>query len=163
MHSPFHQDEAAREISDINVVPLADVSLVLLIILLLLSPMMAQSMLHVKTAGEPEKAPEFVVPQPPPLDQELVLVVDLGPRGIAVGKYFFAGPGEFIAFMTGELSRRADRKVFLAPHPDVMHGQVVHMIEMIKSCGAESVALVQTQEENPPPEPAVAAPGPGAP
>ncbi|MBI5200028.1 MAG: biopolymer transporter ExbD, partial [Elusimicrobia bacterium] len=51
--------------SEINVVPLADVSLVLLIILLVLSPMMAQHRLQVQAAAEkadsaapePEEAP----------------------------------------------------------------------------------------------------------
>ena len=49
--SPFHKDDEAAPIADVNVVPLADVSLVLLIILLVLSPMAAQSMLKVQTAA----------------------------------------------------------------------------------------------------------------
>ncbi|HND64153.1 MAG TPA: biopolymer transporter ExbD, partial [Elusimicrobiota bacterium] len=37
----------AEEISEINVVPLADVSLVLLIVLMLITPMVMQSMIQV--------------------------------------------------------------------------------------------------------------------
>ena len=51
MSNPFVRHEEAAPISDVNVVPLADVSLVLLIILLVLSPMAAQSMLRVQTAA----------------------------------------------------------------------------------------------------------------
>ena len=52
MSGPFMRAEQAKEIAEVNVVPLADVSLVLLIILLVLSPMMRQSMLHVKAAAD---------------------------------------------------------------------------------------------------------------
>ena len=149
MADPFRRDDLPAEISDINVVPLADVSLVLLILLLVLSPMMAQSMLHVKTAAQAQEAlPErFKQTYALPSSRDLVLVVDLGPKGIAVGANFFVSHGEFVAFMTGELSRRSDRKVFLAPHPDVTHGTVVHMLDTLKTCGAASLALVQSSEE----------------
>lgn len=149
MANPFRRDDTPAAISDINVVPLADVSLVLLIILLLLSPMMAQSMLHIKTAAETvERANDrFVSPFAAPSSRDLVLVVDLGPKGIAVGANFFRTHGEFVGFMTAELARRSDTKVFLAPHPDVTHGQVVHMLETLKTCGAGALALVQSREE----------------
>ncbi len=148
MGDPFRRDDLPEEISDVNVVPLADVSLVLLIILLLLSPMMAQSMLHVKTAAQDREAPErFQETYALPTTRDLVLVVDLGPKGIAVGAQFFRTHGEFVAFMTEELARRSDRKVFLAPHPDVTHGVVVHMLDTLMTCGASSLALVQSKEE----------------
>ena len=152
MSDPFHKAEALKEISDINVVPLADVSLVLLIILLVLSPMMTQTMLHVKTAGKAAETQKLVPPQETPetpKPPELVLAVALGPNGIAIGEKLFKGPGEFMDYLKEELSHRADRKVFLSPHQDAPHGLVVHTLEMIKSCGADSVALVQTQEEEP--------------
>ena len=149
MSNPFIKPDEPKEISEVNVVPLADVSLVLLIILLVLSPMMAQSMLHVQTAARdsnplpPELAP-VLFPRPP----ELVLVVALGPEGLAIGEQRFAGPGELMGFLKDELSRRADKKVFLAPHLDTPHGLVVNTVETIKGCGAEAVALVQAQDEN---------------
>lgn len=148
MSSAFARSEESREISEVNVVPLADVSLVLLIILLVLSPMMTQSMLQVKTAARSAEAAAPPAPEeklPPPVP-ELVLAVALGPNGIAVGDRFFTRPGDFMDYMKEELSRRSDKKVFLSPHPDATHGLVVHTLEMIKACGADKVALVQTQE-----------------
>jgi biopolymer transport protein ExbD len=158
--SPFHAAEEAKEISEVNVVPLADVSLVLLIILLTLSPMMTQDLLRIQTAAKDAAAPPepsvetAPAPEKPP---ELVLVVGLSQAGISVGEKTFAGPGEFMGYMRGELARRSDRKVFLAPQPDVPHGKVVNMLEMLKDCGASSAALVQTEEAAPAPAAAPAA------
>ena len=76
-----------------------------------------------------------------------MLVVGLNPDGLVVGSRQFSGPGELVAYLKEELPRRADKKVFLSPHLDVSVGLVVGALETIKSAGAESVALVQTQEE----------------
>jgi biopolymer transport protein ExbD len=145
--SPFAAAEEAREIAEVNVVPLADVSLVLLIILLVLSPMMRQAMLHVRTAADSPKR-EVVPPEEllAPKPTELVLVVGLNPDGLVVGQEHFSDPGAFIGYMQAQLQARVDKKVFLSPHPDVPVGLVVHTLETIKTCGAESVALVQTAE-----------------
>ncbi|HAM34463.1 MAG TPA: hypothetical protein DEB40_13810 [Elusimicrobia bacterium] len=150
---PFRRQENLAEISDVNVVPLADVSLVLLIILLLLSPMMTQSMLHVRTAAKNAETPEAADPEPQLIAEkppEFVLVVDLGPGGMAVGDTLFTSLRDLAAYLRLVLPGRGDRKVFLAPHPDVTHGQVVATIETIKSAGASGVALVQTIEEGSP-------------
>jgi biopolymer transport protein ExbD len=147
---PFRRWEEPKEISEVNVVPLADVSLVLLIILLILSPMMTQAMLQIQAAGRGKDEPPPA--EQPPTEpaaaqpQDLVLVVALGTDVIAVGDKSFKSTAEFMAFMAGELGKRADKKVFLTPHPDVTHGKVVNMIESLKDCGASSVALVQVEE-----------------
>jgi biopolymer transport protein TolR len=144
--NPFMAHEEAKEIAEVNVVPLADVSLVLLIILLLLSPMMAQSSMKVKSAGSDSSAP---APQPEPLvpqTADLVLVVNLDEKGLTLGGQVYDDPGSFMTALRDALAAHADKKVFLAPGPDVPHGLVVHTLETIKSCGAETVALVQTQE-----------------
>jgi len=153
MRDPFRREPEPSEISEINVVPLADVSLVLLIILLLLSPMIAQSTLHVRTAASDPEPPapdeDFVyTPRPSP---ETVLVVDLGPGGIAIADTLFASTAQLAAYLRLDLPRRKDRKVFLAPHPEVSHGDVVAVLESIKAAGASTVALVQTVEAAPPP------------
>ncbi|MBI5624166.1 MAG: biopolymer transporter ExbD [Elusimicrobia bacterium] len=143
----WRREEEAEPISDVNVVPLADVSLVLLIILLVLSPMTVESRLHVKTAAKSTEAPSPEAPEEPaPKPKELVLLVDLGPAGVMVNDIFFGKRREFLAYMRLELPSRTDRKVFLAPHPDVTHGDVMETIEELKSCGADSVALVQTSD-----------------
>lgn len=135
-----------REISEVNIVPLADVSLVLLIILMVISPMMARHALKVKSAASPAGA--FHEPPPPP-GQDLVLTVGLHKRGFTVGGRYFEGEGELMGFMAEELSRREDRKVFVLPDPEVTHGKVLALLERLSAGGAESVALVETEPEAP--------------
>lgn len=146
--NPFQRDEGHREINEPNVVPLADVSLVLLIILLVLSPMAAQSMLKVgSAAAKPaeDKAPtaEDLLPQRPP---EPVLAVGLSPAGFTAEGRFLGSDAQLRAWLAPELARRDDKKVFLAPELETPHGRVVAAIELIESLGAPSVALVQAHD-----------------
>jgi biopolymer transport protein ExbD len=147
--NPFVRREEASPISDVNVVPLADVSLVLLIILLVLSPMAAQSMLRVTAAaakaegGAPPKAGED------PLDPRLpdpVLAVGLTPLGYVLDGRVLGSDAELRSWLAPALAKRDDKKVFLSPELDVPNGRVVGAIETIQSCGATAVALVQVAD-----------------
>jgi len=159
--NPFVRHEEAAPIADVNVVPLADVSLVLLIILLVLSPMAAQSMLRVQTAAAKAEAPagpkageDPLNPTPP----EPVLAVGLTPMGYVLNGEALAGDGELMGRLAPMLKTRDDKKVFLSPELDVPNGRVVSAIETIQNCGASAVALVQVLDPQ-----AVAAAAPEAP
>ena len=145
---PFRGAREPQEICEVNVVPLADVSLVLLIILLVLSPMMAQHRLQVQAAAEKSGAaaaePEAEPAKAPP---DWVVVVGLSPDRVTVGERVFTGNAGLVSYLAGMLLLRSDRKVFLAPQPEVAHGRVVETIELLKSAGATSVALVQSAPE----------------
>ncbi len=148
MSSPFLRSDEAAPISDVNVVPLADVSLVLLIILLVLSPMAAQSMLRVQAAAAKADGPAPLKPGEDPLAPkapEPVLAVGLSPLGYVMDGRLL-GEAELKARLQPELRRRDDKKVFLSPELDVPNGRVVGAIEAIQSCGATAVALVQVAD-----------------
>ncbi|MDE2491113.1 MAG: biopolymer transporter ExbD [Elusimicrobia bacterium] len=152
MPSPFERREEAAPISDVNVVPLADVSLVLLILLLVLSPMAAQSMLRVQAAAAKEKADAGPRPGVDPLMPSAplpVLAVGLNSFGYVVDGRLLATEPELDAWLSGELARRpdpADRKVFLSPDLDVPNGRVVSAIEALRRGGAPEIALVQIRD-----------------
>lgn len=141
--SPFHKNDEAAAISDVNVVPLADVSLVLLIILLVLSPMAAQSMLKVQAAAA--KAAAAMPTQNEILTQrepEQVLVVGVSPLGFVMDGKLMPTAAEFRAHLRRVLSPRTDRKVFVSPELEVAHGQVIAALEAVQTAGG-TVALVQ--------------------
>jgi biopolymer transport protein ExbD len=144
--NPFVKNEEASPISDVNVVPLADVSLVLLIILLVLSPMAAQSMLRVQTAAAKAEGPAGPKAGEDPLqpkEAEPVLAIGLTPLGYVLQGRLLPSDAELKAWLLPELKRRDDKKVFLSPELDTPNGRVVGAIETIQDCGASAVALVQ--------------------
>lgn len=147
MSNPFVRHDEAAPISDVNVVPLADVSLVLLIILLVLSPMAAQSMLRVQTAAakaeDPSKNPKPGVDPLQPREPEPALAVALTPAGFVLEGRLLATDAELKEWLTPLIQKREDRKVFLSPDLDTPNGRVVAAIEAIQGCGASTVALVQ--------------------
>ncbi|MBI2387432.1 MAG: biopolymer transporter ExbD [Elusimicrobia bacterium] len=141
--SPFHKDDEAAPISDVNVVPLADVSLVLLIILLVLSPMAAQSMLKVQAAAAKAEAAlptqvELLTMREP----EAVVVLGVTALGFVMDGRLMATGSELTEFLKLKLSVRTDRKVFVSPELEVAHGQVIAALEAVQAAGG-TVALVQ--------------------
>ena len=141
--NPFHKDDEPAAIADVNVVPLADVSLVLLIILLVLSPMAAQSMLKVQTAAA--KASAAMPTQTEVLTQreaETVLVLSVSAAGFVMDGKLMATGNELTAYLKQKLQPRTDRKIFVSPELEVAHGQVIAALEAVQAAGG-TVALVQ--------------------
>ncbi len=147
MANPFVRREEASPISDVNVVPLADVSLVLLIILLVLSPMAAQSMLKVQAAAAQSEgaaaAPKAGEDPLEPKAPDPVLAIGLTPLGYVLDGRLLVSDAELKTFLAPALAKRDDKKVFLSPELDVTNGRVVAAVEAIQAVGASSVALVQ--------------------
>ncbi len=147
--SPFHKDDEAAAISDVNVVPLADVSLVLLIILLVLSPMAAQSMLKVQAAAlKAEAVPPTPFEMMSLRDPEPVIVLGVSPHGFVVDGKLLAAAAEAAEHLKLKLSMRTDRKVFVTPELDVAHGQVIAALEAVQEAGG-TPALVQVVDPEP--------------
>ena len=141
--SPFHKDDEAAPISDVNVVPLADVSLVLLIILLVLSPMAAQSMLKVQAAAARASAAQPTqVELLTQRDPEAVIVLGVSASGFVMDGKLMSTASELTSFLKQKLSPRTDRKVFVSPELEVAHGQVIAALEAVQAAGG-TVALVQ--------------------
>lgn len=140
--SPFHKSDEPAAIADVNVVPLADVSLVLLIILLVLSPMAAQSMLKVQTAAA--KAAAAMPTQAEVLTQrepEAVIAVAVSEAGFVMDGKLMTAP-ELTAYLKLKLQPRTDRKVFVAPELEASHGRVIEALEAVQAANG-TVALVQ--------------------
>ena len=141
--SPFHKDDEPAAIADVNVVPLADVSLVLLIILLVLSPMAAQSMLKVQTAAAKAEAAlptrtEVLTQREP----EAVVVLAVTAAGFVMDAKLMPTASELTVYLKPKLAARTDRKVFVSPELEVAHGQVIAALEAVQAAGG-TVALVQ--------------------
>ncbi|MGZ8428850.1 MAG: protein TolR [Candidatus Deferrimicrobiaceae bacterium] len=118
--------------SDINIVPLVDVMLVLLIIFMVTAPMLTQ--------GVDVNLPQANAKAMRSDEERLVLTVDMNSR-IFVGKQ----PVEFNRLndtLRAIVARRADRQVYFRADRAVPYGFVVKVIAEVRNAGVEKLGMV---------------------
>ena len=122
----------SRFMSDINVTPLVDVMLVLLIIFMVTAPMMMQgvNVSLPKTASKPLPAEK----------EHLIITVD-GSQQIYINDYKVALDA-LQAKLKKILEGRADQKVYLRADKGVPYGVVVRVISEVKNAGVEKLGMV---------------------
>jgi len=129
-------ENSSSLMSDINVTPLVDVMLVLLIIFMVTAPMMMQGV----DVSLPEATAE-------PLESEkehLIITIDQQDR-VFINDFQVTvdGLGEKLEKI---LEGRSDREVFLKADKDRYYGTVVQVMAEIKSAGVEKLGLVTEPE-----------------
>jgi biopolymer transport protein ExbD len=127
--------------SDINVTPLIDVVLVLLIIFMVLTPILIEEM-AVHLPDKTETVEEEDMPE-----QQLVAAT------CADGTYALNREVMDLPKLQSELVRhlrsKSSRVVFVDAHPDVDYARVVDMIDAVRAAGADTVgmATLKTAED----------------
>lgn len=135
------QQEHIEETDKINVVPLADLSLVLLIILMVLSPMVMSSMIRVQTPKlDKVKANKVPDKLPDPL------LIKLTAKGIFLNN----NPVESEQFLGEQLAIKLsddpERPVIVSATDDILVGDVVRILDLAKQSGAKKVSLLKGNE-----------------
>lgn len=139
--------------SDINVTPLIDVVLVLLIIFMVLTPRVIEEM----SANLPSKT-ETVKKKDD--DQQLVVAVyDNGDLALNMKPLDRKGLHEELR---ARLRSRAQKVVFLDAHPDLEYGTVVEVMDLVRDAGADRVGMARLKDEGPARPAAEGAPTDGA-
>jgi biopolymer transport protein ExbD len=119
--------------SEINVTPLVDVVLVLLIIFMVITPLL-QMGYDVVTPPEVESD----VP-PPPSDQ---IVVRLDDQGRAFINKEAVDLAAFPARLRETMSNRESKVVFFAADGDLPYGQVAEFLDLCRDNGAKNLGMV---------------------
>lgn len=145
MEDPAHLGEV-EETEKINVVPLADLTLVLLIILMVLSPMISQSMIHVATpslkAEKPlEQKPEDEKKPPAPL------MISISSKGYFLNNVRAEDLNQLMTALAARLAEDAERPVLVTAENTSTVGQVVEVLDLAKQHGAQKVSLLKKTEE----------------
>jgi biopolymer transport protein TolR len=126
-------------VSQINVTPLVDVMLVLLIIFMVTAPIIQQgvqvSLPRIKAAALPGKDEQFIVSIT--RDRQIYLN-DTRITTDALTEKLTAIAGE-----------RPDREVFIRADDQVPYGDVIRMMAAIKAAGIENVGMVTEMPEVP--------------
>lgn len=125
-----------KELAEINVTPLGDVSLTLIIILMVISPMIMQSMIKVHSSKavkstQAEKA------------KEKPLFVRITNEAIYLNTEKMGSEEELSLRLIKELENKRDKAVMITADKEVPHGKVVHILDLSRQSGAVKLSLVK--------------------
>ena len=127
-------------LSDINVTPLVDVILVLLIIFMVTAPMMSRGIdvrLPKTSAGSDTTEDRLVVT----VDRDSTVYLNDKPVNLAL----------LTERLKGEMQRTGTDFIFLRADQDVPYGRVMAVMDQIKQAGADKVGMVTRHAPAPPP------------
>jgi biopolymer transport protein TolR len=122
----------AQPIADINVTPLVEVMLVLLIVLMVAAPLM--------TAGIPVDLPKTQAKQLN--DQEPPIVVSVDASGGFFIDKWEVGSGDLLAALNEDSENNKDRRIHVRADKTVPYGKGVEAMGAINAAGYAEVALV---------------------
>ena len=135
--SDVRQTEGGEPLNEVNVIPLADLSLVLLIILMVLSPMIMQSMIKVQSSRATAVKSLAEKPKEPPL------ILSMSAHGITLNTVKVTDDVDLAARLAQALGNRDDKTVLFTADPDVLHGRFVQILDLVKQQGADKIALLK--------------------
>jgi len=127
-----NEDETLAEV---NVIPLADVCLTLVIIIMVISPMVMQSMIQVQPS-QAVSAPSSVRVNEKPI------FVDITTAGTTVNSQLITTEYDLFKILQRNLALLNDKTVLISSAADVRYQEVVRVLDIVKQSGAKSLSLV---------------------
>src|SRR5579864_4969704 len=147
------RNEGAKVNSDINVTPMVDVMLVLLIIFMVITPMLQKGVsVDLAKVNSPSQMPDA--------DKEDALIVAI----MRDGKIFFGNDqipaDQLTAKVKDRLANKNDKRVFIRADARAKYGSVVEVVDNVRSAGVDQLGLLTDQRKNTPNAPATTTPAP---
>ncbi len=146
------RNEGAKINSDINVTPMVDVMLVLLIIFMVVTPMLQHGVsVDMAQVNNPEQMPDA--------DKEDALLVSV----MRNGNVFFGTDKISVDNLTTKvkdrLANKADKRVYVKADARAHFGNVVQVVDSVRAAGVDDLGLLTDQRKgtpSAPPAPAAA-------
>ncbi len=135
VHLQGETDETAM--SDINVTPLVDVMLVLLIIFMITAPMLHQ--------GVEVALPEMVAPDTIPMRIDDPLVLTVKTDGLVYVRDEPIHPTRLMDRLGAILDQRDDKQVFIKGDRNITYGQFIEIVGLLNEGGIQHLGLVAEQ------------------
>ncbi|HVO32367.1 MAG TPA: biopolymer transporter ExbD [Elusimicrobiota bacterium] len=127
-------------LSEVNVIPLADLSLVLLIVLMVLSPMITQALIQVAAAKAAAAQTKEEMTDPNP---ETPVVVSYAPGILKLNGVQMGSDLEFVKRLDAVMAGRRDKSVNITASPVLTHGKVVRLLDVVRHHGAASLVMLK--------------------
>jgi biopolymer transport protein TolR len=131
-------DEEDGILSEINITPLVDVMLVLLIIFMITAPMLHQG---IEVALPKSDSPNL------PLRKEDPVILSVNREGMIYIKERPIHPTKLVEVLTPMLRGRDDETVFLKGDRDVPYGRIVEVLDTLHKGGISKVGMVTEKPE----------------
>jgi biopolymer transport protein ExbD/biopolymer transport protein TolR len=135
------RNEGAKVNSDINVTPMVDVMLVLLIIFMVVTPMLQKGVsVDLAKVNNPEQMPDA--------DKEDALIVAV----MRTGDVFFGNDKlASLETLTGKikdrLANKSDKRVYIRADQRAKFGRVVEVVDDIRAAGVDQLGLLTDQRK----------------
>ena len=125
--------------SDINVTPLVDVVLVLLIIFMVVTPMLQK--------GPPVVLPKASDPPKKPEDKTQILIVVAKDKPLFIEKDEMRNEDQFVARLAEEFQRNKNASIVIKGDARLPYGDVKKAMLKVKETGFEQVGLITQKQE----------------
>ncbi len=135
------REEGKKVNSNINVTPMVDVMLVLLIIFMVITPMLQKGVsVDLAKVNNPEQMPDA--------DKEDALIVAV----MKDGKIFFGNdqvqPDSLAQRVKDRIANRVDKRVYIRADARARYGSVVEVVDNVRSAGVDQLGLLTDQRKN---------------
>jgi len=146
------RDEGSKISSDINVTPMVDVMLVLLIIFMVVTPMLQKGVsVDMSKVNNPTPMEDA--------DKEDALLVSITRNN----EVYFGSDHISIDGLTTKvkdrLANKPDKRVYVKSDMRARFGEVVQVVDAVRAAGVDDLGLLTDQRKTTPPPPAPAAGG----
>jgi biopolymer transport protein TolR len=140
------RNEGAKVSSEINVTPMVDVMLVLLIIFMVVTPMLQKGIsVDMPKVNNPEQMPDA--------DKEDALLVSV----MRNGDVFFGTekitPDNLTTKVKDRLTNKQDKRVYVKADSRAHFGNVVQVVDAVRAAGVDDLGLLTDQRKTTPPPP----------
>ena len=145
------RNEGAKVTSEINVTPMVDVMLVLLIIFMVVTPMLQKGIsVDMAKVNNPEQMPDA--------DKEDALLVSITRDGqVYFGSEQVKDVDNLTTKVKDRLSNKPDKRVYVKADMRTRFGGVVRVVDAVRAAGVDDLGLLTDQRKTntpPPPPPA---------
>jgi len=141
------RDEGSKVNSDINVTPMVDVMLVLLIIFMVITPMLQKDVsVDLAQVSNPEQMTDA--------DKEDALVVAVTRQGdVFFGRDLVKDTSQLTNKIKDRIANRPDKRVFVRADARVRYKAVVDVVDNVRAAGVDDLGMIteQKREHQPPP------------